>query len=174
MNLLSRSPKFLLLLIALLVLTVASGCSSGSKVKVPILVQSLPANSPDTPVDLYWTPRSIEEWLQLPGNPEKAPDLDQARIVDSHTLWEIHKTSRKSSKVADLEVSGQIHLKHPREWLLLDLGTEARRLGAHGVVINSLRVAGLSGHASRDDNEALWTGGLTVKVWVYAQAVVYD
>ena len=169
----TRSRNSRLLLLALLVLPVA-GCSSGAKVEVPILVQSLPANSPDTPVDIYWTPRSFEEWLQLPGNPAKAPDLNQVRIIDSHALWENVKTSRKHSKVADLEVSGQINLKHPREGLLLDLGTTVRNLGAHGVVVNSLRVAGLTDQAGAGGNEALWSGGVTYKVWVYAQAVAYE
>ena len=160
--------------VAVCLLAAAAGCTSSQKVEIPILTQQLPANAPDAPVDVYWTPGSLEGWLRLPANPEKAPDLAAAHIVDTHGLWENLEATHPHSKVADLEVSGQIHLKHPREWLLMDLAEAARGLGADGVVINSHRVAGLSGHASRDDNEALWKGGLTVKVWLYAQAVRYE
>ena len=47
-------------------------------------------------------------------------------------------------------------------------------LGADGVIVNSLRLQGLSGHRVRDDYDALWRAGTVMKVWVYAQAVRYD
>ena len=173
MNSCSRTWKILLPIAALLILA-AAGCSSSAKVEVPILTQSLPANSLDEPVELYWTPRSFEEWLQLPGNPEKAPDLDPVNIRDTHGLWENFEGLRKHSKVADLEASGQISVKHPREWLLLDLGTTARSLGADGVVINSLKVTSLVGQPDMRSNETLFATGQVIKVWVYAQAFRYE
>ena len=167
------SRKIFLPLLVLLIFA-AAGCSSSQKVEVSILEQSLPANSLDTPVEIYWSTRSIEAWLKLPGNPEKAPDLGAIRINDTHSLWENVEASKAHGKVADMEVSGSIHLNHPREWLLLDLGAKARELGAHAVVVNSLQVSGLTGQASRDDTEALFKGGATVKVWVYGQAFRYE
>jgi hypothetical protein len=169
-----RIFSYAVALIALGLLLAVAGCSSSSKVEIPILTQTLPANSPDTPVDLYWSTKSLEAWLQLAANPEKGPDLAGAHINDTHVLWENVEADRAHSKVADLIVSGQINLKHPREWLLLDLGKQARNLGAHGAVVNSLRLSGLTGQPRRDDTEALWTGGTTIKVWVYAQAVRYE
>ncbi|MBU8869499.1 MAG: hypothetical protein KOO60_01375 [Gemmatimonadales bacterium] len=125
-------------------------------------------------MDIYWSTRSLEAWLKLPGNPEKAPDLAQAQIVDTHWLWENLQTSREHGKVADLVVMGTISKKHPREWLLLELGNKARSLGAHTVVINSLQVVGLVGQAHRDDEEALITKGLNVSVRVYAQTFRFE
>lgn len=169
-----RFARALLPLIALASLVAAAGCSSSAKVEIPLLFQSLPPNGPDSQVDLYWTPNSLEAWLPLPGNPEKEPDLAGVHIHDTHTLWENVEADRAHSKVADLVVSGQINRKHPREWLLLDLGKQARSLGANGAVITSLRVSGLTGQRRRDDEEALWSDGMTIKVWVYAQAIRYE
>lgn len=153
---------------------VVAGCTSSAKVEVPILAQELPPLPAGTRVDLYWTPRSYEQWLQLPADPQKAPDLAAARINDTHVLWENRGAEAPHSKVADLEVSGQINRKHPREWLLLDLGKRARELGANGVVINSLDATTLSGFAQPEGGDALRAGDMTLKVWIYAQAVRYD
>ncbi len=168
----SISLSALLLLAAFWVLA-TGGCSSSQKIEIPILYQSLPANSAETPVDIYWSSRSLEGWLKLPGNPKKEPDLTTVNVIDTHGLWENFQASRKHEKVADVVVSGHVNKGHPREWLLLELGQQVRGLGAHGVVVNSLRVADLTGQARRGGPDATFVGSESVKVWIYAQAVQY-
>jgi uncharacterized protein YbjQ (UPF0145 family) len=166
--------RVLLLLSVLILAAALTGCTGGPKVEVPILVQELPARAPDAKVDFYWSQKSLEGWLQLAANPEKEPDLVAAGANDTHALWENRAAGIEGRKVADLVAGDQISLKHPREYLLAELAVKARELGADGVIVNSLRVQGLTGHQMRDDYDALWRAGTVMKVWVYAQAVRYE
>lgn len=170
----SAAARALAVALPILLLSGLAGCSGGAKVTVPIKAMDLPALSADAPVDIYWSQKSVEDWLKLAGNPEKAPDLQAARLRDTHKLWENRDTGLEGAKVADLEIVGNISGKHPREWLLLDLGRSVRELGADAVVVNSIRVATPTGHQMRDDSDAMWSDGISVKVWLYAQALHYE
>ncbi len=159
---------------ALIMIILLTGCAGGPKVEVPILVEELPALAADAPIDVYWSQKSLEDWLQLAANPKKGPDLDALRVLDTHALWENRKEGLEGGKVADLVGGEQISTRHPREFLLMELATKARELGADALIVTSLRVQGLSGNRMRDDYDALWSAGTVMKVWVYAQAIHYE
>lgn len=150
-----------------------AGCG-GDKVIVPIRTLDLPARAADAPVDVYWSQKSVENWFKLATDEKKAPDLEAEHLNDTHKLWENRDAGLSGAKVADLEASGNISPKHPREWLLVDLAARARELGADAIIINSVRVATPTGHVMRDTNDAMWSDGISVKVWLYAQALHYQ